>query len=52
MRTKITNDQLTVLGVAGPHVALLGMRFPETKANGLRGFGFLRPQDHATGERK
>ena len=49
MRTKITNDQLTVLGVAGTHVALLGMSIPKAKAKGLRGFGILRI-DHANGE--
>lgn len=50
MRTKIINDQLTVLGVAGTHVVLLGMSLPKAKAKGLRGFGILRT-DHATGEK-
>lgn len=50
MRTKTTNDQLPVLGVAGTHVVLPGMSFSKAKAKGLRGFGILWT-DHATGER-
>lgn len=50
MRLKLTHDQLTVLGVAGTHVVLLGMSLPPARAAGLRGFAIFRT-DHETGEK-
>jgi hypothetical protein len=49
MRTKITDDQLTVQAFAGTHVVMLGMSFPAAKAKKLLGFGILRT-DHLNGE--
>jgi len=51
MRSRTTDDQLTVFGIAGTYVVLLGMSLPKSKAKGLRGFAILRT-DHATGERQ
>ena len=49
MRTKFTDDLLTVQAFAGTHVVMLGMSLPAAEANNLLGFGILRT-DHLSGE--
>lgn len=49
MRNKQENDQLSVQAIAGTHVILLGMNFPEAKCTGLLGFA-IRRHDHTEGE--
>lgn len=49
MRSKKTNDSLTVQGIAGSHVVLIGWSLPKGKCNGLAGFAIHRT-DHEEDE--
>ncbi|HZS16743.1 MAG TPA: phospholipase D-like domain-containing protein, partial [Candidatus Udaeobacter sp.] len=50
MRNKNTKGDLTVQAIAGTHVVLLGIDFPEQNCAGLLGFA-LRREDHTEGEK-
>ena len=50
MRKKKTKGDLSVQAIAGTHVVLLGMDFPEQNCPGLLGFA-LRREDHTEGEK-
>ena len=50
MRNKNTKGDLTVQAIAGTHVVLLGIDFPEQNCAGLLGFA-LRREDHTEAER-
>ncbi len=50
MRKKKTKGDLSVQAIAGTHVVLLGMDFPEANCPGLLGFA-LRREDHTEGEK-
>jgi len=50
MRNKEQKGDLSVQAIAGTHVVLLGMDFPEAKCPGLLGFA-LRREDHTEGEK-
>jgi phosphatidylserine/phosphatidylglycerophosphate/cardiolipin synthase-like enzyme len=49
MRLKVVNDELTVFGIAGTYVVMLGFSIPRARARGLRGFAVART-DHETDE--
>jgi phosphatidylserine/phosphatidylglycerophosphate/cardiolipin synthase-like enzyme len=49
MRKKEQSGQLSVQGIAGTHVVLLGMNLPEAQCPGLLGFA-IRRHDHTEGE--
>lgn len=49
MRNKGKDGSLTVQGIAGSHVVLLGMNLPKEKCPGLLGFA-IRRHDHTEGE--
>ena len=50
MRNKETKGNLSVQAIAGSHVVLLGIDFPEQDCPGLLGFA-LRREDHTEGEK-
>jgi phosphatidylserine/phosphatidylglycerophosphate/cardiolipin synthase-like enzyme len=50
MRNKKTKGDLSVQAIAGTHVVLLGMDFPQQNCTGLLGFA-LRREDHTEGEK-
>ncbi len=50
MRNKETKGKLSVQAIAGTHVVLLGIDFPEQDCPGLLGFA-LRREDHTEGEK-
>ena len=50
MRKKDIEGDLSVQAIAGTHVVLLGMDFPEQNCAGLLGFA-LRREDHTEGEK-
>ena len=50
MRNKETKGNLSVQAIAGTHVVLLGIDFPEQDCPGLLGFA-LRREDHTEGEK-
>jgi phosphatidylserine/phosphatidylglycerophosphate/cardiolipin synthase-like enzyme len=50
MRKKNTKGDLSVQAIAGTHVVLLGIDFPEQNCPGLLGFA-LRREDHTEGEK-
>src|SRR5437588_859532 len=50
MRNKEQKGDLSVQAIAGTHVVLLGIDFPEQKCPGLLGFA-LRREDHTEGEK-
>ena len=50
MRNKKTNGDLSVQAIAGTHVVLLGIDFPQQNCPGLLGFA-LRREDHTEGEK-
>src|SRR2546423_1585380 len=50
MRNKEQKGDLSVQAIAGTHVVLLGMDFPEQDCAGLLGFA-LRREDHTEGEK-
>ena len=49
MRKRSESDQLSVQGIAGTHVVLLGMNLPQAKCPGLLGFA-IRRHDNTEGE--
>ncbi|MGY3438887.1 MULTISPECIES: phospholipase D-like domain-containing protein [unclassified Marinovum] len=50
MRARSSDGALTLLGVSGSHVVMLGWDYPEDKCDGLMGFA-IEKTDHFTGRK-